>query len=278
MQKAAPYAHLALLTDLDGTLLMPDKTLFPADAAAIAEFRAKGGAFSIATGRGIQATQEFFDLLHPDFPSVLYNGAALYDAAAQVYAYNAYLPEGTAALLEDLMARFPEVGAELLDEEGVHVIQDGSYERRHLEITHVPFRMRDFAEMNPECCMKALFAGAPEDVGRMLEYVQTQTICQVNVTRSHAWFLEILPPDTNKGTALRRLRAMLPADVVIGATGDFDNDTAMLLEADFCGCPADAQESVRTAVRARGGFVSAHTCADGFFADWIAAFLRWAGK
>ena len=54
-----PYANLALLTDLDGTLLMPDKTVSPEDGAAIAEFREQGGLFSVATGRGLQATQQY---------------------------------------------------------------------------------------------------------------------------------------------------------------------------------------------------------------------------
>ncbi len=66
-QRNKPYANLALLTDLDGTLLMPDKTVSEQDAAAIADFREKGGIFSIATGRGIQATREFLTLLKPDF-------------------------------------------------------------------------------------------------------------------------------------------------------------------------------------------------------------------
>ena len=269
-----PYQHLALLTDLDGTLLTPDKTISPVDAAAIANFRAKGGRFGIATGRGIQATQEFFSLLNPDFPVILYNGAVLYDPRTQQYVYAARLPEGITPLLKELMTAFPEVGAELLDESGVHIIQDGEYERRHLEITHVPLVFRDIAELEPTNCMKALFAGAPEDIERMLQYVQKPEFRIVNITRSHQWFLEILPPDTDKGTGLRRLRDILPAGTVIGASGDFDNDTAMLLEADFCGCPANAKESVRTAAAQCGGFCSDKTCADGFFADWIAAFLR----
>ncbi len=270
-----PYAHLALVTDLDGTLLQPDKSLSEADAAAIADFRAKGGRFGIATGRGIQATREYFTLLQPDLPVILYNGAVLYDTKAARYAYAAYLPAGITPLLCELMEQFPSVGAELLDENGVHVVQDGEYERRHLEITHVPLVFRSLDDIEPTRCMKALFAGAPAEIERMLHYVQQNPeFGIINVTRSHRWFLEILPPDTNKGTALNRLRDLLPAGTVIGTSGDFDNDTAMLLEADACGCPADAQLSVREAVEQCGGFRSGKTCANGFFADWVSEFLR----
>ena len=266
-----PYSGLALLTDLDGTLLMPDKTVSEADAAAIAEFREKGGLFSIATGRGLQATREFLTLLRPDFASVMYNGALLWDPAADkpLAHGTAYLPKGIRALLEELAAAFPQVGAEVLHPDGVFVFQDGEYERRHLAITHIPFVMKTLDEVDPAECFKALFAGAPEEITDMLEYVKQERFAAVNFTRSHPSFLEMLPPDTNKGTALQKLRSALPAGTVIGATGDFDNDIAMLLAADRCGCPADSQPAVIEAVRSRGGFVSEKTCKNGFFADWI---------
>ena len=270
-----PCAGLALLTDLDGTLLTPEKTVSPADAAAIRQFREMGGIFSIATGRGFQAAEEFLDLLKPDYPAVLYNGALLYDCRAKRTADSVCLPAGITELLRELMREFPDVGAEVLNESGVYVIQDGEYERKHLQITHIPVVMRQLGtEIDAERCQKALFAGAPEDIDRMIQYVQARNFSFVSFTRSHRWFLEILPPDTNKGTALGRLRGMLPPGTVIGAAGDFDNDSAMLRAADFCGCPADSQSSVLAAVRESEGFLSAHTCADGFFADFIRAFLH----
>ena len=268
-----PFAHLALLTDLDGTLLTPEKTVSPEDAAAIADFRGKGGKFGIATGRGIQAAQEFIELLRPDFPAVVYNGALLYDGMTGETAGASYLPQGIRALLEELAAAFPEVGAEVLRSDGVYVFQDGEYERQHLEITHIPFVMKTLDEINPETCFKALFAGAPEDISRMLEYIrQHGRFSAVSFTRSHRWFLEILPHDVSKGTALQKLRPLLPEGTRIGASGDFDNDTAMLLAADWCGCPADSQESVLHAVSKRGGLISSRTCKNGFFADFIRAF------
>ena len=269
-----PYQGLALLTDLDGTLLMPDKTVSPEDAAAIADFRKKGGLFGIATGRGIQAAQEFIELLRPDFPVITYNGALLLDPETKQAAAASYLPAGVQPLLEELAAAFPDVGAEVLRHDGVFVFQDGEYERRHLEITHIPFVMQPLSVSEPERCYKALFAGAPEEISQMLEYVKQERFSLVNVTRSHRWFLEILPHNTNKGTALERLRPLLPAGTVIGATGDFDNDTAMLLAADECGCPADSQPSVLAAVREKGGLISQKTCENGFFSDWIREFCR----
>ena len=166
----------------------------------------------------------------------------------------------------------------MLSPEGVFVLQENDYERQHLEITHIPLVRKTLDEVPPEQCYKSLFAGAPERISEMLEYVKQERFAPVNFTRSHRWFLEILPHDTSKGTALTKLRRFLPEGTVIGASGDFDNDIAMLLAADHCGCPADSQPSVLTAAAGRGGFRSEKTCENGFFADWIAAFVRRCGR
>ena len=268
------YAGLALLTDLDGTLLTPEKTVSPEDAAAIADFRAKGGLFSIATGRGAQATQDYLDLLQPDFPAVMYNGALLYDSKTGRPAAARFLPPEAHTILTELAAAFPDAGAEVLTPEGVFVFQDSAYEREHLKITRIQLVMRPLSEIRTEECYKALFACAPERITEMQQYIADAGFPNVSFTRSYTRFLEILPAGTNKGTALQTLRGMLPAGTRIGATGDFDNDSAMLLAADYSGCPADSQPAVLEAVRSRGGYISGKTCQNGFFAEWITAFLR----
>ncbi|MCQ2417422.1 MAG: Cof-type HAD-IIB family hydrolase [Oscillospiraceae bacterium] len=274
-----PYANLALLTDLDGTLLTPEKTISPQDAAAIADFRAKGGKLSFATGRGYQASEEIIALIKPDFPVVLYNGPITFDTAAGECTFKKNLPVGVGDYIRELMSAFPSVGAEVLDLSGVYVIQDGAYERRHLEITHIPIVFRNLSDMEPHTMLKALFAGAPEDISRMQEYIAGADFHGVSFTRSHTCFLEILPENTNKGTALEALRKQLPLGTVFGASGDFDNDIAMLKSADWCGCPKDAQPEVVQVIQEKGGFLSEKTSADGFFADWIFHFTsRYANQ
>ena len=272
-EQIRPYEGLAILTDLDGTLLMPDKTVSRADADAIADFRAKGGKFSIATGRGVQAAMSYLDMFAPDFPSVLYNGAMLYDYAAHKITGSFRLPAGISEILRELTAQFPTVGAEVLSEEGVFVLQMNEYERQHLEITHIPIVMRSLEDAKPESCLKALFAGAPEDISAMTEYVKDARFSAVHFTRSHRWFLEILPHGVSKGAALTILRESLPAGTIVAAAGDFDNDAAMLSAADFAACPADSQKIILDTVHGRG-HISAKTCENGFFADFIHEFTQ----
>ena len=81
-----------LITDLDGTLLPASKEISVADAAAISQFRAKGGKFAIATGRTLQAAQRYLKKLQPNIPVILFNGAAIYDPVAEKWLYTEELP------------------------------------------------------------------------------------------------------------------------------------------------------------------------------------------
>lgn len=269
---------LALLTDMDGTLLNPDKTLSPRNAQAIADFRRNGGLFSVATGRGLEATMPYLELLQPDFPAVMYNGALVYDWKQRKVIHATTLQPTAQSAIAEILAAAPQIGAELLNSDGVFVVQDNEYEQKHLEITHVQAQYCSLAEMDVTQCFKVLFAGAPADIDRLAVLLQQPRFAEFTFTRSHSWFLEMLPPQVSKGTALTVLRDVLPQGTIIGATGDFDNDLAMLEVADLCGCPADGQPIVREKVAALGGYVSPCACGEDFFADWVEWYLHQISK
>ena len=269
------FAQLALLTDLDGTLLKHDKTVSERDARAIADFRQKGGKFSIATGRGLQASRTYLEQFLPDYPAVLYNGCALYDYGTEKFVYQATLPKETKELVEELIEHFPDVGAEFLRAEGVFPVHDSPYERKHLEITKIPFAMYDINEIAAQECFKVLFAGSPERIGELIDFMNENARFDiVTRVRSHEWFVEFLPKGISKGSALHELRKFLPQGTVFGATGDFDNDAKMLEVADISGCPSTAQACVKDAVAAKGGYLSDCDCNTDFFAHWLEFFIK----
>ncbi len=265
---------LALLTDMDGTLLNPDKTLSLRNTSAIADFRAKGGLFSLATGRGMEATLPYMQQLKPDFPVVMYNGALVYDWHRRQNVRTVTLPQEAKAAIAEIIGISKEIGAEMLNSEGVFIVQDSEYEQKHLQIAKVEAHYASLADMDATGCFKALFAAAPEVIDHLVEYVAQPRFADLDFTRSHSWFLELLPKDVSKGTALPTLRDLLPEGTIIGAAGDFDNDLTMLAAADLCACPADAQPVVKEAVRRLGGYVSPYGCGEDFFADWISYFLK----
>ncbi len=265
---------LALLTDMDGTLLRANKTLSPGNAKAIADFRAMGGLFSVATGRGMEATSPYLQQLQPDFPAVMYNGALIYDWKNQCNVCATTLPQQAKEAIAEIMGMSKEIGVEMLNSEGIFVVQNSEYEHRHLEIAKVQASNADLADMDATACFKALFAAPAEIIDRLLAYVAQPRFAYLDFTRSHSCFLELLPKGVSKGAALPMLREMLPKGTIIGASGDFDNDLTMLAAADLCACPADAQSVVKEAVQQLGGYVSPYGFGEDFFADWIAYFVK----
>ena len=60
------FSKVILMTDLDGTLLTDDKRILPQDLEAIERFRAGGGLFTMATGRGYSMAKHIADKLRLD--------------------------------------------------------------------------------------------------------------------------------------------------------------------------------------------------------------------
>ena len=63
------FSKVILMTDLDGTLLTDDKRILPLDLEAIERFRAGGGLFTMATGRGYSMAKHIADKLRLDCPA-----------------------------------------------------------------------------------------------------------------------------------------------------------------------------------------------------------------
>jgi hypothetical protein len=78
-----PRAHDALLLDLDGTLLDSEEKVPRATHLAIHEAREAGLKVMVVTGRSWQASKSILKDLALDAPAILFNGAAVCDAAGE---------------------------------------------------------------------------------------------------------------------------------------------------------------------------------------------------
>ena len=95
------YQHAAILADLDGTLFNSRGEVSPVDLAAIRDFISGGGLFALATGREPRNIRSILPDLPLNGPSVVLNGAAIYDFEAQRYLFTRRMdPEAAAAVLD----------------------------------------------------------------------------------------------------------------------------------------------------------------------------------
>ena len=252
------------VSDLDGTLLTTDKRVTPADIAALRRFTDLGGHFVIATGRPIQTTERYLDTLQSDLPLILYNGCIIYDHRKYEILYSDYLPEIAKEILVDVRERFPNISPEIFTFEGQYYFIMNDAERWHHEILGIDYdKLESHLEIKEPWC-KMLFADDPDVITELEEYIKKFDNMGVRFVRSCPKFLEVLPVNASKGTAMLKLKELCGlSDCTFAASGDYDNDLEMLEAADISFCPANSQECVKSAV----DYVLKSTCDDGATAE-----------
>ena len=252
------------VSDLDGTLLTTDKRVNPADEAALRRYVELGGHFVIATGRPIQTTKRYLDILPSDLPLILYNGCIVYDYCKGEILDAVYLPEVAKDILVDVRDRFPNISPEIFTFEGQYYFHMNTAERWHQNILNVPYTKLDSHTEIIEPWCKMLFADEVEVINELAEYVKKFNGAGVHFVRSAPVFLEILPMDVSKGSALQKLKDLCDFDgLTIAAAGDYDNDIEMLDIVDISFCPANSRECVKDAV----DFVLKSSCDEGAIAE-----------
>lgn len=242
-------SKIILLSDMDGTLLDSKKQISDKNIAAIRRFTELGGKFTIATGRTIQAFEQYTKLLDLKMPVIMYNGAAIHDYSKGQTLYTHPLPKTAKTVALEIMETMPDAGGEVLKTDGTYVFSNTEYQQLHTKLCNIVPFYEDLADIADGGWLKVLFALAPEDVPFLEIIVKQKGFDKAfDFVRSADIFLEMLPKGVSKGSALSEYRK-LPGmeDMKFISIGDFDNDIEMICEADLGVCPANAEESVKNA-------------------------------
>ncbi len=243
------FSKVIIMTDLDGTLLTDDKQILPKDLAAIDRFRAGGGIFTIATGRGYSMTKHIADKLRLDAPAVVYNGAAVYDFAQDKFLWQCAIGEKAVGIIRRVAERYPDIGVEVLRGNVVHVPFLNETEQWHLSLENVKADWSALDDIPKDGWLKVLFAYPPEKMDGLEDYILHEPYFSgVQWVRSAPMFFECLPEGIDKAAGYRELIRVIGAeDRFTAAAGDFMNDTHMLQTADLGAAVANAQPSVKEA-------------------------------
>ena len=242
------FKNILLVTDLDGTLLDDDKNIAEDDIRALDEFRAGGGLFAAATGRGVAMARRIIDELDITTPSVIFNGAAVYDFKADRFLWYSDMPEISDTYIRMLEKEFPDIGVEILHEKQVYVTDNNRTVVEHMafeKLTPVYSALEDVPKNGR---LKVLIAYPPEKMQRVIEFTQANCKEGVNWVHSSPMYYEMLPEGISKAYGVRRLRELLNLrDKYVVAAGDYGNDRAMIAEADLGVAVANALDSVKEA-------------------------------
>lgn len=244
------FNKVIFMTDLDGTLLTDDKRVLEKDLAAIKRFREGGGIFTAATGRGYAMARRIVeDVLHLDVPSVLFNGAGVFDFKKNKFMWQCEIGSQAREYIRRLNAMFPgKLGFEVLHEQTVFVPFINQTEREHLEMESVIPDRRPLDDIPEGGWLKFVIAAEPSDLDEVRKTVESGGFEDAQWVRSAPHYFECLPTGVDKSRGFAELIALLGAeDRFSVAAGDYMNDLAMIKKADLGCAVSSAQECVKQA-------------------------------
>ncbi|MCD7803704.1 MAG: HAD family hydrolase [Oscillospiraceae bacterium] len=255
------------VTDMDGTLLAPDKTVSEGNLRAISDYRNAGGLFGVATGRPIHTMRKYLSILDIDLPLILYNGCIVYDYHQDKILSSTYLPDCARDILKDIFSTFPGIAPEIFTFEGQYYLNLNDAEKWHHEILQVSYIKKASGDEVTEPWCKLLFADSVEVIDKLMKYVKKFDGMGVRFVRSCPYFLELLPENVSKGSALKKMCQVISLDnKSIISAGDYDNDIEMLKASDISFCPSDSQPAVKEAA----DYVLKSTCSEDTMAEALA--------
>ena len=263
MSETTPrYRVLAL--DLDGTLTNSQKEISPRTHAALLAAQERGVRLVLASGRPVVGIAPLADRLRLDAYGgyvMAYNGGKIVSWADRgVVSQTTLDPE----VLPYLYGCAQRSGFEMLTYDGDVVIcehPDNKYVQYECWLNRMPWRRVDnLLGAIKEAVPKCLIVGDPEPL-HSLELEMAEALRgRVEVYRSEAFFLELVPPGIDKAQSLERLLVHLGlsgADLM--ACGDGYNDLSMIRYAGL----GVAMDNAKDEVKAVAGYVTATNDDDG---------------
>lgn len=275
------FSHILLASDYDRTMTAFDGSVPEANLRAAEEFMARGGAFTIATGRSLPMFRQPVRQLRLNAPVILANGAALWEPESGELTVLQWLSKAALEAVREMHERFPQLRLELQGPGGHRCfgrddLRDTYLRRYGIEADYggwdgvgqilsasfyAPFRAAGHVragESDPE-------EEAPFE--EMAHMVAGECGGLLDPVRSMPRMIELMPAGCGKGRTARLLADRMGREVLLCA-GDAPNDLPMLEEADEAFIPVTADPGVRGR-----GFTETAGCDDGVIAS-IVEMLR----
>ena len=276
------FSHILLVSDFDRTLTAPDSSIPQANLDAIRAFMARGGRFTVGTGRSAPMFRPYQARVPTNAPLILYNGAAAYDYEREELSGAVWMSTGR-ELLEYLTERFPDLLLEIQGVDAHYLVGESPLREAFYRAQGVAFRTVTLDEAPTRYHKLAIFgefrsldvgqfySGTPEEIARFGECCERIMRDWPGLTADRAAprIIDLQAGSGGKGAAARALAKRLGRSTLV-CVGDAMNDASMLLEADLAFAPADCAPEVR----ALGCCRLVRPCAEGSIAGVVEALER----
>ncbi len=227
------YDLIAL--DMDGTLCDDNKVIPKENINAVIDMQKAGKTVAISTGRPESGILPFIQELRlKDFGGYVmsYNGGRIYDVKNDKILYNCSFPKEYLKPIFDIVKDSTITVTTPLDNKIYAGNCLNEYSYKEANIVKLPFEFIDnFTELDVDM-NKLLLVDKPEIIGKYFPVLRDNFEPKLQVFLSEPFFLEITPPNINKGQGLHSLSKItgIPVSKMV-AMGDSFNDIEMLREA-----------------------------------------------
>jgi len=239
-----------VLSDVDGTLVRPDKSLSERSIAAVQELHAAGIAFAVTSGRPPRGMSMLVEPLALESPIAAFNGGLIVEPDLTVVE-DRVVPDGLVSRAVELMGSF-ELSAWLyrgpewlvVDPDGPHVAHEAQ------TVQFEPTVVESFDGLESGI---AKIVGVSDDhdaVAAAATAAHDEFGDRVSASRSQPYYLDVTHPLANKGAVARFLSARyaIPPEE-IATIGDMPNDVLMFAHSGLSIAMGNADREVQRAAR-----------------------------
>ena len=251
------FDGVLIASDFDNTMVYTEgalrsgKRIMPPvsheNREAVEYFMAQGGTFSIATGRALPAFQQVRAGIPMNGPTILFNGAAIYDFQRDKYIHTAFLPEDVRGHVKELLRDLPGLAMEIYhDDNSIHAVNPNHLTRSHEHLTHSPTETLPSIDAAPLPISKILFEEEGERLEHLLELLHSYEWSRdYEIVPSSSFLVELTIQGANKGGAVGKLAQLLGIQREnVYCVGDHANDIPMLRYSHIPYAPDNAIEAV----------------------------------
>lgn len=242
------------VSDVDGTLVTPDKALTPGAIAAAADLHAAGVPFTLVSSRPPRGMASVIAATGVTLPFAAFNGGSLVGPdfkLIEAYRLSAEVARRTLDLLDAAGIEafvFADDAWLLRDPHGAKV------GRERLTVGFDPTVVSGFEAVIERIDKIVGVSDEPAPLDAAEVALRGELGGAANIERSQPYYLDITHPRANKGDAVRSLAERLGvalADTVV--LGDMTNDIAMFRVAGFAIAMGQAPPPVKAAAQAETG-------------------------
>lgn len=250
-----------VVSDVDGTLLDPDKNLNLGAPAAVERLRQEGIRFTIASARPPRLTQPLLRDLHVSGPSACFNGALLIGPDCDIL-HQLPMTSTDAQTVADHIRRSPldlwvytDSDWYVSNPAGPHV----KHQEELMRCKAAPLLSYDMSQLH---VLKLVGVSDDYDAVKRAQFELDHLFgVAISATCSSDYYLDVTHADANKGTVILMLSRMLNIPTgQIATIGDMPTDVLMFRQSGISIAMGNATDEVK----AQATYVTKSNREDGF--------------